>query len=101
MNTEHCVIITNINNIIINLRESNTEFDNALYNDLNTLIEELNTNNIDDCDCDLINEYYNEVFNACIDDNTNKSLNTALHYMQLVMSEFDDEIRFIDINEYL
>lgn len=91
MNTE---IKSNIESIITNLRQSNTVFSESLYNDLNEFI-----NNEDDLD--LITEHYDDVFNACIDDNTNKYLNTALQYMQLVMSEYDDEIRFIDINEYL
>lgn len=93
MNNE---IVSNIKSVITNLRQSNTVFDDTVYRDLNTLID-----TIDDYDCDLIKEHYDTVFNACIDDSTNKYLNNALQYMQLVISEFDSEIRFIDINEYL
>ena len=110
MNSE---IINNLESVLNNIAEyeqySEDYFNIELHEDMNTLIDELAVNSIEDCNEDLIREYYDEVFTVYCEnraynkDNAeyNKYLKTALDYMQLVISEFDSEIRFIDINEYL
>jgi len=105
--------IDSINTVLENIAKyeelSEDLFNIELHEDLNTLIDELSVKSIDDCDIDLIREYYDTVLNAYADnyknDTTsleyNEYLDTALQYMQLVISEIDSETRFIDYKEYL
>jgi len=105
--------IDNINTVLENIAKyeelSEDLFYIELHEDLNTLIDELSVKSIDDCDIDLIREYLDTVLNVYADNyknNTtsleyNEYLDTALQYMQLVISEIDSETRFIDYKEYL
>lgn len=106
-------MINNINTVLENIAKyeelSEDLFCIELHEDLNTLIDELSVKSIDDCDIDLILEYYDIVLNVYADNyknNTtsleyNEYLDTAMIYMQYVIKEFNDDYNFIDYKEYL
>jgi len=102
MNSE---IINNLESAINSIeqfeKETNTSIRKLAIADIDTLIDQLSEYTIDECDIDLVLESHDEIFEYCIKYSDNKSINDALQYVQLVISEFDSEIRFIDINEYL
>lgn len=112
MNNE-TIMINNINTVLENIAKyeelSEDLFNIELHEDLNTLIDELSVKSIDDCDIDLILEYYDTVLNVYADNyknNTtsleyNEYLDTAMIYMQYVIKEFDNDYNFIDYKEYL
>lgn len=112
MNNE-TIMINNINTVLENIAKyeelSEDLFCIELHEDLNTLIDELSVKSIDDCDIDLILEYYDTVLNVYADnynDNTtsleyNEYLDTAMIYMQYVIKEFNDDYNFINHKELL
>ena len=112
MNKES-IMINNINTVLENIAKyeelSEDLFCIELHEDLNTLIDELSVKSIDDCDIDLILEYYDTVLNVYADnynDNTtsleyNEYLDTAMIYMQYVIKEFNDDYNFINHKELL
>ena len=106
-------MINNINTVLENIAKYEELSEDLvcieLHEDLNTLIDELSVKSIDDCDIDLILEYYDIVLNVYADNyknNTtsleyNEYLDTAMIYMQYVIKEFNDDYNFIDYKEYL